>query len=464
MPSPHETKDGWILSKSHGKKISLLLILILTTIIVVDSTILKLSTYSDVELPTSSNIAIFVTFCAVFIIIGFILINSIRKNLLVSGHILPRGTRYFQELMFGTQILISGILVMILVQITFLHKYNVLSLHPSTILSHLSALIFLILLIAMFISWIRSKRNSLVLLYIISFSFVSLSVLLSLIYLEYQFNIQHTYSVDRRPFPFFSYLAGQIASPFGEALNTAFDIVYLLSFFSCWLATSKLLYQYRYKLGKIKYFVLISIPLIYYLLTFEIYFGNLFSSFALNYPLTFGVTYTIIFSGTKQIGALFFSLAFWTASSLVVNERVRKSLLISAIGIAILFGSIEITTLQYRLYPPFGLVTQAFMPLGAYLLLVGIFTSASSVARDAKLRKEFYKSAMSQFNLLKTIGVTQMEKELLKEYKPVLARSTELKETEYQPLEQSDVKEIIHDVLQELQAREKQVSKNGSKS
>ena len=108
-------------------------------------------------------------------------------------------------------------------------------------------------------------------------------------------------------------------------------------------------------------------------------------------------------------------------------------------------------------------MTEAFIPLGAYLLFVGIFTSATNVARDAKLRKEFYKSAMSQFNLLKTIGVTQMEKELLKEYKPVLARSNELSESQYQPLEQSDVKQIIHDVLQELQARQSQAPGNGTK-
>jgi len=130
---------------------------------------------------------------------------------------------------------------------------------------------------------------------------------------------------------------------------------------------------------------------------------------------------------------------------------------------ALLFGSIEIATLQYKIYPPYGLVTEAIMPLGAYLLLVGIFTSATNIARDAKLRKQFYKSAVSQFNLLKTIGVTQMEKELLKEYKPILSRSNELEETQYQPLEQSDVKQIIHDVLHELQARESNVSKNGAK-
>ena len=56
-----------------------------------------------------------------------------------------------------------------------------------------------------------------------------------------------------------------------------------------------------------------------------------------------------------------------------------------------------------------------------------------------------------------------MENELLKEYKPVLARSTELTEREYQPLEQSDVKQIINDVLQELQARESNVKKNNEK-
>jgi hypothetical protein len=56
-----------------------------------------------------------------------------------------------------------------------------------------------------------------------------------------------------------------------------------------------------------------------------------------------------------------------------------------------------------------------------------------------------------------------MEKELLIEYKPILARSGELEETQYQPIEQSDVKEIIHDVLQELQFRENSVAKNGTK-
>lgn len=51
------------------------------------------------------------------------------------------------------------------------------------------------------------------------------------------------------------------------------------------------------------------------------------------------------------------------------------------------------------------------LPLGAYLLVVGIFTLAKYVSQDVNLRKQFYKSAASQLALLKSIGVSEMEKE-----------------------------------------------------
>ena len=83
-------------------------------------------------------------------------------------------------------------------------------------------------------------------------------------------------------------------------------------------------------------------------------------------------------------------------------------MLISAIGMATLFGPIEIDSILYATYPHFGLVTISFMPIGSYLLFTGLFHSATVAARDIELRKEFYKSAMSQLTLLKTIGVSNL--------------------------------------------------------
>jgi arginine deiminase len=85
------------------------------------------------------------------------------------------------------------------------------------------------------------------------------------------------------------------------------------------------------------------------------------------------------------------------------------------------------------------------------------------VYQETENCEEFYKSAESQLGLLKTIGVTQMEKELLKEYKPILDRSKFMEKYVEQPLEQLQVKEIIRDVLQELQLREGDNTKDKSK-
>jgi hypothetical protein len=211
-------------------------------------------------------------------------------------------------------------------------------------------------------------------------------------------------------------------------------------------------------MGKIKYFALMTIPLIYYIYPFESYFGDQFFSSLQSSPVFFSVIYVLIFSAAKQVAALLFSLAFWTASSLVHDNRIRNSLLISSIGMAFLFGSIEIAALQYHVYPPYGLVTEAFIPLGAYLLFLGIFTSAKYVSQDGKLRKEFYKSAANQLALLKNIGVLEMEKEFGKKVKYLEERSRLLGISDESALElemdDEDIKETLRDVLNELYLKE----------
>jgi hypothetical protein len=200
-----------------------------------------------------------------------------------------------------------------------------------------------------------------------------------------------------------------------ESLSRIFDVLSLTSFLLLWLATTNLLKQYRRKLGMTKYLLLLGLPLIYYVYPFQSYFGDPLFPLLQSLPPSFSATYVLIFSATKQVGALLFSVVFLTTSSLIIDERVRRSLFISAIGMTILIGSIEITPLQYHVYPPYGLVTMAFLPLGSYLLFVGIFISAKNLSRDSELRRQFYKQAESQLGLLRAIGISEMEKEIVKQ-------------------------------------------------
>jgi predicted neutral ceramidase superfamily lipid hydrolase len=172
----------------------------------------------------------------------------------------------------------------------------------------------------------------------------------------------------------------------------------------------------------------------------------------LNSPIAVSVIYTILFSASKQVGAFLFGLSFLIASAVVPNDSVRKSLLISCIGMVILFSSVEIRPLQYRVLPPYGLVTEAFIPLGAFMLLVGIFISAVNVSQDRELRREFRKSAIAQLNLLRTSGIAQMEKELLKNFKLIEKRYPNVEST--QDYSEDNVKEIVREVLQEIKRKD----------
>ena len=431
------------------KRSSLFFILIFTTVMVFESTIVDFSSYSGVRIPMWLNVGIFLIFSILFLISSPILLNYVRKiTSRDSYQAMPLSLRYLQMMVSVTMILTGSIILIIIVQMLFLNKYSLILLEVQTYLSYLSALIFLSFLVFMFVGWLTSKRNYIIMLYTIAFSLASVNLVVSLIYIESYFSFSTL--PDVKPYPITSYIVNLPGSPITESLSVVYDILSLSSFLLMWVATAILLGQYRHKMGRIRFFSLMSIPLIYYMFPFQNYFGDVFFVLLLSSPVVFSIIYVLIFSATKQVGALLFSLSFWTASSLIHHDRVYKSLLICSIGMLILFSSIEIAPLRSHIYPPYGLITEAFLPLGAYLLLFGIFTSAQHISQDAKLRKEFYKSAESQLSLLKNIGVSQMEKQFEDKIKFLQQRSSLSKRIEEPQLEEETVKKILHDVLNEL--------------
>ena len=438
---------------SLSKRTSLVLIIVFISIIIFDSTIVKFSSYSGVNLSDQTNITIFIIFSVIFGTSSIALINSVRKMRMISSHAYETTTHglvYFHRTIIITQILTFAIILIIIFQMLTLNKYSITFLKVQVYLSHISALIFLASLVYLFAGWIlKSKRNYAIILYIVAFSLASANLIVSLLYLQSYFSL---YGLrDVYPYSINAYVTNQPGAPFTESLVRVFDALSLSSFLLMWIATAIFLGQYRHKMGRIKYYSLMSIPLIYYIFPLQGYFGDIFFNLLQSSPISYSILYILIFSATKQVGAVLFSLAFWTASILVYDNRIRKSLLVSAIGTAILFGTFEISPLQYHVYPPYGFITQAFIPLVAYLLLVGVFTSAKVISRDAAVRKEFYKSASSQLSLLKTIGVSQMEKELEKQIKSVEEKVISSESTDDTPqLEEENVKEILHELLNEL--------------
>jgi hypothetical protein len=66
-------------------------------------------------------------------------------------------------------------------------------------------------------------------------------------------------------------------------------------------------------------------------------------------------------------------------------------------------------------YPPFAVICVASVGLSSYVVLIGLYYSAVSIAADTNLRVNIRKSALDKSKLLDSIGAAQMEQEIIKD-------------------------------------------------
>lgn len=447
-------------------KFVIILILIITALIVVDSSIVKFVAYSNYELPTPVYVGIFIAFSSMFVGIMYAILRFIYFKPHDSGSIRGMTMKSYHLTITLTQYSLIGILGITILQILLFKSYNIFSLLSAIYVSHVISVLFLFFLIIKIVDWIMTRKNRVLSLYAMALTLMAFAIMTSLIYATFTLG-NHFSSIKQFPIRVFLYsLPG---SELANSFATAIDLISLSSFILLWVATAMLFKTYRRKMGKIKYWVIMVIPLVYFLFPFETYFPNKFIAFDLSMILS-GVIKVSFFSATKQIGALLFSLTFWVSATLISKNQIQRYVLISAVGMAMLFSSIEIDSLLYAVYPPFGLITILFMPLGAYMLFTGISLSSIHIARDKDLRKEFYKTALSQLELLKIIGVTQMENEIMKAHKSINKAKNSLKTNEpnlskdhvrqaldemLNEMDSDRVREILHDVLTDVYSNAK---------
>jgi hypothetical protein len=238
-----------------------------------------------------------------------------------------------------------------------------------------------------------------------------------------------------------------------DILNYPYFISAVLSFILSWIATAALLSHYSKRFGKIKYYTIISIPLVYFMIQFLPLFPNLLFEVGRSEPILFSIMYTFIFTLSKPAGGIMFGIAFLTIAWSIGKTAVRDYMIISAFGFVLLFTSNQATVLVSAPYPPFGLPSVLFMGLSSFLILEGIYSAAISVAQDTKLRQSIRKFAVKESRLLDSIGTAHMQEEIekrvivmTKEHEDRMKEETGLVPS----IDDEDIKKYIDQVLQEV--------------
>jgi hypothetical protein len=196
-------------------------------------------------------------------------------------------------------------------------------------------------------------------------------------------------------------------------LYRSVNFVSLIPYVFTWIATTALLYKYYNRVSKfpLKYWILLSIPLGFFLLGSQLvfnvppthpdiyYYRLLFRIGTVGSSVLFGLSFLII---TRKI-----------PESNEISSKIKDYLTISAIGIVMIGLSISSSALQQT----YGIAAHSLVLLASYLFSFGFYFSAISIAHDAGIRKAIRKTIGT--DVLRIIGTAQYEQELQKRVRKV---------------------------------------------
>ena len=185
-----------ILSLEWSRKLAISFVLIIAAVTVIDTTIVGFVAFSNMELPTMYYLLLFVGMFALFSICGLILFNATNKNTSESPKQSRTKLTWMSIVMFGSQFIIIGIFLSLIFQMFLLNSYQIIFIDIAVYVTHLSALLFLSLLVVTLVKSVRSNKNLMLLSYAASFSLLCLYLTISFIYLTIQIN---SVAQDRGP-------------------------------------------------------------------------------------------------------------------------------------------------------------------------------------------------------------------------------------------------------------------------
>lgn len=433
----------------------LVLSILCSLVMIIDSILISFYTLPIGEPSPRMNLVLFLIFLLFFYYTNYILLKYSRRAYLAPYFKSRRFLWLIYNLTLVNQCILSISLAFTAIQLVFIGHYDVSIRNITIYVSLVSAICYLLILVYQFVSWFATNRNFIILAYAVGFAIIALNIAISAIYLIDD-------STYHDPAPRLRTIQNQIGdyTNYGSDLLSTLIILYtylsFVSFVCIWIPSVILLKTYSHRIGKIKYWVFVVIPLAYFFFPVFLQEIGLYSELLLEYGTQFSLLFYIVFSPYKQIGGLLFGIVFWLTASRISRPNLKALLQIAGIGMILLFGSTVLHGLAFIVAPPFGLITVSFVGLASFMLLSGIYLSATQLSRDTAVRKELYKITEEQLGLFGRISIAEINKTLEDRVRTVLQKSQPIEKEESPSLEteleESDYKRFIDEAMKEIKS------------
>ena len=383
--------------------------LLLFSVLIVDAVIGNVSDFLQDQIASPSGIILFISSGILFIIGQYVILQYIKtktKNIRSKFRYLD----ILHKVVTVIQYALCSIFVIVILEMLIGSQYHLVNLIAAQFLSYVLYISVLILFAERLFRWYHSDRSPIVvLLYGISAIILALSSFVALIEDNLNLLTKEPVITPTQPIVFPPIEPGTLVFFLSEIYHYSDLIATVL----VWSTTVLLLHHYfdrLTRLGKIKVWVLMTAPLIYFLSSFA-------GIFDLYVPETESELFWFyIYTSLNSAAAgILFGLSFRVvAKSIRPQSAAREYMIMAPFGFALLFIS-SLSVITPAPYPPVGLVGVSTMGLSAYLIFVGIYASGVSISEDINLRRSIRKNATEEARMLVSIGSAQLHQQLEKD-------------------------------------------------
>jgi hypothetical protein len=410
-------------------------------------------------LSAESKLVIFSLYVITFVVTGILLLSVTNQT---SKEDIKRRTRQVYSIsILAIYIILSITLIITLVQISLFNSYTRLVFYVTSYFSFISSMAFLMLLSFKFFRLYSSRKIYLTFAYGILFTLFYVSIFLMLIYLIDGLAIHPSVI---KPISPRELIAGQysVNLQFQNNISLTYDLLFFLSFIIAWILTVVMLKQYVVRIGKYRFWLLASIPLIFHLIRYEtvLTLGQSIIEFGTNIiPSSIGEAIIItLMNSDIQFSGIFFGLSFLIIALKLKNTQLRRIMMLTVIGMMLLFGSRDLHSIFVSAVPPGGVVTISFMAIASYLLLTSLVSFLKLASRDKQLYADLTRRIENDSGLLRNLVLSEKQIMTINMTKPLIDFSTQWQNTHsYEELSIEEVRDIVQDVV--LQLKEKKIKK-----
>jgi hypothetical protein len=394
------------------------------------------------------GVVLFVTIALVYAFGQFFILEMVKaKNRQVSSGSNGKS----ENVITIAQYALTSIIAIVIIEILFSSQYHRDLLIGSNTVSYGAAIFLTALLTWKLFSWYRIyKTQSLVLLFSLAAAGIALSSITylfwsdavlankaSVIFPESEVSFDPGYGEDS-PLNLLDY--------FLHGTLTAFILL-------LWGGTVVLLYRNFKRIGQVKFWALVTLPVISFIGILTVIYQELAptSLAPLLTPSNIMIPIWLLYYSGLFMGVTIGLSFILIGRFLKHGTHSRDYMIITGFGFMIFVWSYS-AILTQTAYPPYGIATVSALPLSLFMILNGLSYSAISIAQDQTLRRSIRKS-VKDMKFLESIGAAQMEQELQKRVLTIARENSDImtEEAGVQPsLSEAEMKEYLDLVVNEI--------------